>query len=463
MGDGKTNQMINEANEPGPVVPETDSAQHAETPSPEHIVADGGTSGDTEEGTPLAYLVKGRKRKLALVVGRRYVLPDKDEGEGVSLPMVFSEFAEGIYTFTDERGEGEYGFSAEDLRKLQPYADWNGQAGTPAESSGGTETGLPERSITAPTTSVTGVTEASLAIFPVANYSKHTDDELHQVNLDNLAEFDRLREKLESYAYEKVLPALNETIERFNRQGCRMGGKSEIAEYLTSIGYNYATVRKWNERCRKRLLKAAAPTKPAPSNPLTPDQQVVAEALEAQGCKKGEARNLAKAATGNTFQERFKSALAGRVEPPTMANKPDKVGAEPVPAITVESPQPSPNAVGEPSQWPPTPNKNEKVAVPAVCYKSPQTQSVSLPKPGDCSGLVSNISQLCGDHLKAGLEGLEPEVMTQVFGRLVQRLAQMYCIDASGSAVELTVTVQKIARKAPMSCNEIREEWRFAT
>ena len=90
------------------------------------------------------------------------------------------------------------------------------------------------------------------------------------------------------------------------------------------------------------------------------------------------------------------------------------------------------------------------------------TRSVSPPKPGDCSGLVSNISQLCGDHLKAGLEGLEPEMMTQVFGTVVQRLAQMYCVDASGSAVELTVTVQKITRKAPMSCKEIRQEWRGA-
>jgi hypothetical protein len=239
-----------------------------------------------------------------------------------------------------------------------------------------------------------------------------------------------------------------------------MGGKSEIAEYLTSIGYNYATVRKWNERFRKSLLKAAQSTKPTPPNPLTPDQREVAEALETQGCKKSEAKKLAKAATGATFEDRFKSALAGRVAQPTIAKKPDEGGAEPVPAITVESPQPPPNAVGEPSQRSSTPNQNGNA--PAVWHKSPQTQSVSLPKSGDCSGLVFNISQLCGDHLKAGLNGLEPEVMADVFRKVVQRLAQMYCIRPSGSAVEMKVTVEYVGRKPPTFAKEASQERRGA-
>jgi len=126
---------------------------------------------------------------------------------------------------------------------------------------------------------------------------------------------------LEAHAYDKLLPALNETIERYKHQGCRMGGKSEVAEYLTSLGYNYATVRKWNERLRNRLLEAAAPTKPAPTDPLTPAQQEVVQALIEQGYKKGEAIVLAKAATGMTFTERFKSALASRVVPAITATE----------------------------------------------------------------------------------------------------------------------------------------------
>ena len=41
--------------------------------------------------------------------------------------------------------------------------------------------------------SVTGVTEASSAISRMADYSKHTDDELHALNIENLTEFNRLK------------------------------------------------------------------------------------------------------------------------------------------------------------------------------------------------------------------------------------------------------------------------------
>jgi hypothetical protein len=95
------------------------------------------------------------------------------------------------------------------------------------------------------------------------------------------------------------------------------------------------------------------------------------------------------------------------------------------------------------------------IPVPAATQKpQPRARSVSLPKPGDCSGLVSNISQLCGDHLKAGLEGLEPEVMTRVFGTVIQRLAQMYCVGSSGSGVEMKVTVEYVGRKPPTFAKE---------
>lgn len=217
--------MTYEMNEPGPERPQTDSASHAKNASSEQVGTDNCSSDTTEEGMPqvsngglVPSLAKGCKRKLDLEVGRRYVLPDdKADHKGAYLLMIFSEVAEGVYTFTDERGEGEYNFRAADLRKLEAYADWDGQAGTPSEATGGTtETGLTKRSITAPTTSVTGVTEVT--ILAVTDYSQHTDDELHQVNLDNLAEFDRLRKKLDAHAYFKLLPALNATIARFNRQ-----------------------------------------------------------------------------------------------------------------------------------------------------------------------------------------------------------------------------------------------------
>jgi phosphoglycolate phosphatase-like HAD superfamily hydrolase len=251
-----------------------------------------------------------------------------------------------------------------------------------------TETCLTNLQIAAPPTSVTGVTEVGS---PIEDYSQHTDDELHQANLDNLADFDRLRKKLESHAYFKLLPALNETIERFKRQGYRMGGKSEIAEYLTSIGYNYATVRKWNERFRKGLLKAAGSTKPLPPNPLTPEQHEVAEALKAQGCKKGEAWKLAKTAKGATFQERLKYALASRVLPATASSElsddasPEHVvGGDnnPQPPIIVEQvPEPESGTIEELRQVDDGdsivhPTSSMGIDEPGASAKSPESASV---------------------------------------------------------------------------------------
>jgi hypothetical protein len=83
-----------------------------------------------------------------------------------------------------------------------------------------------------------------------------------------------------------------------------------------------------------------------------------------------------------------------------------------------------------------------------------------LPKSGDCSGLVSSVSRICGNHLKAALEGLEPEVMTSVFGRFVKRLAQMYCVRPSGSAVDMNVTVEYVGSKPPTFANGASREQR---
>ena len=162
-------------------------------------------------------------------------------------------------------------------------------------------------------TSVTLVTKVfSPVTFQAVDYSALNDEELHAVNLANLTEFGRLTGRLEVHAYERLLPALNASIERYKNPGCRMGGKSKVEEYLDSLGYNYDTVRKWNERFRKRLLAAAQPTKPPKPDPLTPEQKEVFAALKAQGCKPGEAKQLAKNTEGATFQERVSSALVHR-------------------------------------------------------------------------------------------------------------------------------------------------------
>jgi hypothetical protein len=102
--------MNNEINQSDQVVSETDSDNYAKISTPEQADADGGISDSTEgitpevaspacgpTGWPQPCLVKGRKRKLDLLVGRRYVLPDKDGGEGAHLLLAFNEFAEGVY------------------------------------------------------------------------------------------------------------------------------------------------------------------------------------------------------------------------------------------------------------------------------------------------------------------------------------------------------------------------------
>jgi hypothetical protein len=89
-------------------------------------------------------------------------------------------------------------------------------------------------------------------------------------------------------------------------------------------------------------------------------------------------------------------------------------------------------------------------------------RSLPLPKSGDCSGLVSSVSGICGNHLKAALAGLEPEVMTSVFGQFVKRLAQMYCVRPSGSAVEMNVTVEYAGSKPPSFANGASREQRGA-
>jgi hypothetical protein len=50
--------------------------------------------------------------------------------------------------------------------------------------------------------------------------------------------------------------------------------------------------------------------------------------------------------------------------------------------------------------------------------------------------------------------------MTDVFGKFVQRLAQMYCLGPSGSALEMEVTVEYVGRKPPTASKGIQKSTR---
>ena len=82
----------------------------------------------------------------------------------------------------------------------------------------------------------------------------------------------RSKRKRTNYAYDVLIPALNQIIHRYKQQGraaqYRLNGCPTVGEYFGSIGLNYSTVRSWKSRAQQRLLQAAtdAGTKPAPGN-----------------------------------------------------------------------------------------------------------------------------------------------------------------------------------------------------
>ena len=111
---------------------------------------------------------------------------------------------------------------------------------------------------------------ASAGMFASMDYSGHTDEELHNATVSALAAYTQKREEVDAYAYDVLIPALNQIIQRYKQQGrataYRLNGCPTVEEYFKSIGLNYSTVRSWKSRAQQRLLQAATDegTKPAP-------------------------------------------------------------------------------------------------------------------------------------------------------------------------------------------------------
>jgi hypothetical protein len=102
------------------------------------------------------------------------------------------------------------------------------------------------------------------------DYKGHTDHQLHEATVAALENYKRKRRDADDYAYDVLVPALNEIIARYKQQGratpYRLNGCPKVEDYFNSIGLNYSTIRSWKSRVRQRLLQAAtdAGTKPTP-------------------------------------------------------------------------------------------------------------------------------------------------------------------------------------------------------
>jgi hypothetical protein len=121
-----------------------------------------------------------------------------------------------------------------------------------------------------------GLVLAPPGMFASVDYSGHTDEELHAATVGAIAAYTQKREEADAYAYDVLVPALNQIILRYKQQGratpYRLNGCPTVEEYFESIGLNYSTVRSWKSRAQQRLLQAAADagTKPAPARDPNP-------------------------------------------------------------------------------------------------------------------------------------------------------------------------------------------------
>jgi len=90
---------------------------------------------------------------------------------------------------------------------------------------------------------------ASAGMFVSVDYSGHTDEELHNATVSALAAYTQKREEADAYAYDVLIPALNQIIQRYKQQGrataYRLNGCPTVEEYFDSVGLNYSTVRSW--------------------------------------------------------------------------------------------------------------------------------------------------------------------------------------------------------------------------
>lgn len=155
--------------------------------------------------------------------------------------------------------------------------------------------------------------EQANKLFPTENYDAYTGEQLHNTNIKNLEEGERLHGKFTAHLYDQVLPALNETIKRL-KGGEEINGYSgerQVGAYLESIGYSAKLVRQWNKRYRDRmadLKKALGLTDGSGDSKLTPDQRELRDMLKQQGYKNPEATRLTM------------SSILSRVEEPELTS-----------------------------------------------------------------------------------------------------------------------------------------------
>ena len=159
--------------------------------------------------------------------------------------------------------------------------------------------------------------EQASTLFPIENYGGYTAERLHNTNLANYREGKRLSGKFTAHLYDRVLPALNESIKRLKagEEINGFSGERQVGAYLESVGYTAELVRQWNKRHRDRmaaLKKVLGLGDGTSSAKLTSEQRELRDALKEQGYKNPEATRLAKAAEGNSPIERFNWVMAHR-------------------------------------------------------------------------------------------------------------------------------------------------------
>ena len=159
--------------------------------------------------------------------------------------------------------------------------------------------------------------EQANALFSVENYGAYTADALHGANLENFRESKHLHGKFTAHLYDRVLPAINESIKRL-KDGDEINGfsgerkvahTSNQSATRQSCGSGTSdTATAWQNSRRLRLTAGNGDAK------LTPEQRELRDTLIQQGYKNTEATWLAKAAEGNSVSERFNWVMAPRAK-----------------------------------------------------------------------------------------------------------------------------------------------------
>ncbi|MFZ1006449.1 MAG: hypothetical protein WAN65_06420 [Candidatus Sulfotelmatobacter sp.] len=235
----------------------------------------------------------------------------------------------------------------------------------------------------------------------------------------------------ESACWRDLMPLIDEKQKLLTRRGKK--SEKNLTAFLSRNGLNPSTVRSW----RRRLKKEQA----APPEPESVDiAEGSSDATGAGECPERGVREEIKSGSEllTEYAKKMLEVLLGKsIKSESMRIK-----------RAAEMLKDLQRTIDEGKLFANVPSV-EPQAVPQA--PQPPTLLSSALKPGDCSGLFSSISNLCGGHFKAAFKELEPEVMTDVFGKFVERLAKMYCRRPSGEALELKVTVEEVTRKLPQS------------